>query len=95
VIETVISTYLLDGDFEREIERVGNLVFFVLLGVIGNGLYLRRARIAVAKVRAQLPEGGPGRLALLRNMGGTTWAPVVIGLVAFIILAIVAASIPD
>jgi hypothetical protein len=66
--------------------HIGSLLFTYLIssaaiGILGNGLLLRRIRIAAAQVRRQ--ESDPGRrLRLLSRQGGTSWfAPVVVVLV--------------
>lgn len=52
------------------------LSIMAAVGILGNGLYFRRVRMAVAEVRQQ--ESNPAkRLALLSARGGTSWlAPV-------------------
>jgi hypothetical protein len=93
--ESLVAEYAFGGDFERELSRLGNIVLWAVGGLVGNGLYLRRARLSVARARAQIPEESPGRLAYLGTLGGTSWVAVVIGLVGSIALGFAAAQIPD
>jgi hypothetical protein len=55
------------------------------IGLLGNGLYLRRIRIAVARARRSEPSLDR-RCYLLREQGGTSWFAVVILLLALLLL---------
>jgi Protein of unknown function (DUF2628) len=68
--ETVLG-YLVGLVAGRDVDRVFNAVGFAIVGTLGNGLYLRRARIAVAAARQAEPDL-ERRLALLRKKGGTS-----------------------
>lgn len=52
----------------------------LVIGLIGNGLYLRRARAAVSQARALIPEDLGGRQAWLTHQGGTSWWAVLAAL---------------
>jgi hypothetical protein len=56
---------------EPGLERISNLALVATCGALGNGLYLRRARLVVADARRAEPEL-ERRLALLRKKGGTS-----------------------
>ena len=93
--ETLITSYVVGAEFEREVSRVGDLLIAIATAIFGNAIYLRRARKKVAQARAQLPEGGEGRLAYLRTLGGTSWLAVVIGMACMVAFAVAMASLPD
>jgi uncharacterized protein DUF2628 len=65
------------------LDKVENIVIAVTMGLLGNGLYLRKARREIGRARAQ--EADPERrAALLKARGGTSW----IGLLVAIALGI-------
>jgi hypothetical protein len=69
-----------NGD-DRTLDLLLRAITGVTVGTLGNALYLRRARIAIARARR---EAGSleGALALLRLRGGTTWLwPVIAAIV--------------
>lgn len=49
-----------------------------VLGIVGNGLYLRKVRRALAEVASETDRDR--RQAALRRSGGTSWLAVVLGL---------------
>jgi len=59
------------------LSRAENVVIAVTIGMLGNGLYLRRARRVIADARAQEPDS-ERREALLRARGGISWLGLVI-----------------
>ena len=71
-------------------DRLLDFAVAFTVGMLGNGLYLRRARLAIASARAQEPD--PERRAeLLRARGGTSLIALLIGIAAFIALGVFAA----
>ncbi len=73
------------------IDKVENVVVAVTMGLLANGLYLRRAQRVIGNARAQEPDPAR-REALLRARGGTSWLGLLIGIAVSIALGIVAAS---
>ena len=63
----------------------------VLAGGTANFLLYRRAMAAVRVVSARVPGGDPA-LALLRKVGGTSWAAVGIGLVVMFLFRLATAG---
>jgi hypothetical protein len=55
------------------------------IGMLGNGLFLRRIRIAVAHVRSQELNSGR-RLHLLAEEGGTSWFALVYVVLLFLVV---------
>lgn len=81
----------------RPLDRLIQIALGVTVGVLGNGLYLRRAKIAVAAVRAQ--ESDPQRrLELIEKKGGTSWPAALLGTAGLVslgaLLAVLAAQAP-
>jgi hypothetical protein len=73
--------------------RTTDFAFALTMGFIANGLYRRRALAAVALAGSE-PDPDRRR-ALLASRGGTRWSSVLIGAVAFIALAVLAAQFLD
>jgi len=69
--------------------RVEDIAVAVTMGMLGNGLYLRRARRIIADVRAREPDP-ERREALLRARGGRSWLGILIAVVLTIAGAVVA-----
>lgn len=67
---------LVGGD-DRTLGRVVSIGTAAVVGALGNGLYLRRARRVIASVRALEPDP-ERRLALLRERGGVSWPWVIV-----------------
>ena len=63
----------------------------ILAGGTANFLLFRRAMTAVRVVGSRMP-GGDAALALLRKVGGTSWAAVGIGLVVMLLFRLAAAG---
>jgi hypothetical protein len=59
------------------LDKLENIVVAVAMGMIGNGLYLRRARRVIGNARAQEPDP-ERRTALLKARGGTSWIGLVV-----------------
>jgi hypothetical protein len=75
------------------LDTLENLVIAVTMGMLGNGLYLRRARRVIGNARAQEPDP-ERRAALLKARGGTSWIGLLVGVavcVGFGVLAAMAA----
>ena len=83
------------SEASRGIERIGNAVFAVVMGMIGNGLYLRRVRREVLRSRGLFPTDPEGQKAYLAKRGGTSWTATLIGLVLLVGLAILAGMVAD
>jgi hypothetical protein len=67
-------------DLTRALERVIQIVLAVTIGALGNGLYLRRAKIVVAAARARESDE-ERRQVLIRKAGGTSWVALLTGIV--------------
>jgi hypothetical protein len=83
------------AEASRGIERIGNAAFAVVMGMIGNGLYLRRARREVLESRRLLASDPQAQRAHLAKRGGTSWIAPLIGVAVFVVLAILAAMALD
>jgi hypothetical protein len=83
-----VSRFESAGAMSAALRSLSPLVLMAAWGTLGNGLYLRRIRATVAKVRQQ--ECDPKqRLTLLSARGGTSWfAPAI-----FVILHVVATAL--
>jgi len=86
VIESVTETNL------DAVDKVENFVVAVAMGMLANGLYLRKARRVIADVRAREPDP-ERRVALLEVRGGTSWLGLVLGLAVAIGLGVLAAMV--
>ena len=69
------------------VARVEDIAVAVTVGMIGNGLYLRRAQSVIGAARAQEPDP-ERREALLRARGGRSWSGFLIVLALTIALAV-------
>jgi len=72
-----------------QLDRVIQIVVGVAVGMLGNSLYLRRARRAIAAARAEEPDLARRRL-LLAQRGGTSFLLAMVGTVASVALAALA-----
>jgi hypothetical protein len=79
----------------RSIERFGNFVFAVVMGMIGNGLYLRRVRREVLQSRQLFSADPQGHRAHLAKRGGTSWIAALIGVAVLACVAVLAAMLED
>lgn len=73
----------------RDVDRLFSIAAFAVAGTLGNGLYLRRARLVVAAVRSAEPDL-ERRLVLLRKKGGTSILWPLLAAAALVALAMVA-----
>jgi hypothetical protein len=71
----VVAGTNLDG-----FDRVLNLGVAVAVGMLGNGLYLRKARRVITAARAEEPQG-ERRTYRLAARGGTSWLAAILGAV--------------
>jgi hypothetical protein len=85
----------LQAEATRSIERVGNFVFAVVMGMIGNGLYLRRVRREVLQSRRLFSADPQGHRTHLAKRGGTSWTAALIGVALLACVAVLAAMIED
>ncbi len=85
----------LQAESTRSIERFGNFVFAVVMGMIGNGLYLRRVRREVLQSRSLFSADPQGHRAHLAKRGGTSWTAALIGVAVLACVAVLAAMIAD
>jgi hypothetical protein len=69
------------------LERAVNLAVAIVVGSMGNGLYLRTARRVIAAARAEEPDP-QRRLALLAKRGGTSLLAVLVGFLGFVALSV-------
>lgn len=78
-VGTILWEYLLYAVsvlLKRDVQlgTLGNLALYIVgMGLLGNGLYLRRARLEVAEVRRAFPGDQMRQRAQLRQVGGTNW----------------------
>jgi hypothetical protein len=72
------------------LDKVVNLVVAVTMGMLGNGLYLRRAQREIGNARAREPDP-ERRTALLKARGGTSWIGVLVAIAVGIGLGFLAA----
>ena len=78
-VGTILWEYLLYGVsvlLKRDVQlgTLGNVALYVVgMGLLGNGLYLRRARLEVAEARRAYPGDQMRQRAQLRQVGGTSW----------------------
>jgi hypothetical protein len=80
VVEAVLGE-MVGAQAERFVERVSNFAYFFVMGAIGNGLYLRRARREVWESRRLCGTDLEKQRAHLGRRGGTSWIAAVIGAV--------------
>jgi len=74
----------------KSIDRATNVAFGAACGMLGNALYLRKTRRAIAEARAREPDLAKRR-ELLARLGGCSWLGPIIGIavsVAFTALAV-------
>jgi hypothetical protein len=83
------------AETSKGIERIGNAVFSVVMGMMGNGLYLRRARREVLESRRLLGADPQAQRAHLAKRGGTSWLAALIGVVVSLGLAILIIAVGD
>jgi Protein of unknown function (DUF2628) len=96
VIEGVAEAMLdVGAETSRGIERLGNAVFGLVMGMIGNGLYLRRARRVVLESRRLLGSDPQAQLAHLAKRGGTSWIAPLIAVAIGAVLAILVVMAAD
>jgi hypothetical protein len=67
------------------VDRLINFAVAATVGMLANGLYLRRARQVVGNARAQEPDP-QRRMELLRARGGTSWIALLLGIAMAIAL---------
>jgi Protein of unknown function (DUF2628) len=67
----------------KGLDRAVDLAVAVTMGMLGNGLYLRRAQRVIASARAQEPDP-ERRAALLKARGGTSWISSLLAVVFFL-----------
>jgi hypothetical protein len=79
---------LIGKDAGRTVSRIDSLALGLVVGFLGNWLYLRRARAAVA--RARLLATPAEQHAFLASRGGTSWLAVLISLVVSALVAFAA-----
>jgi hypothetical protein len=78
-VAEVLLQPVLGKEVAQLLSRLDNFLPVVVVGFLGNRLYLRRARAAVALAR---PLATPAdRHAFLAARGGTSWLAVFVGLV--------------
>jgi hypothetical protein len=80
----------LGSEATRSIERIGNFVFAAVMGMIGNGLYLRRVRREVLQSRRLFSADPQGQRAHLAKRGGTSWTAALIGVAVMACVAVLA-----
>ena len=80
----------LGSEATRSIERIGNFVFAAVMGMIGNGLYLRRVRREVLQSRRLFSADPQGQRAHLVKRGGTSWTAALIGVAVMACVAVLA-----
>jgi hypothetical protein len=68
------------------VDLIASLALSAMVGVLGNGLYLRRARRIIGAVRAETADP-ERRMRLLASRGGTSWLWALSGLVVVIVLS--------
>ena len=85
----------LQAESTRSIERFGNFVFAAVMGMIGNGLYLRRVRREVLQSRSLFSADPQGHTAHLAKRGGTSWTAALIGVAVLACVAVLAAMLAD
>lgn len=63
------------GSAVGTVDRITNYAFMAIMGIVGNGLYMRRARLVIAAARREESDE-ERRAELLRRRGGTRilWA---------------------
>jgi hypothetical protein len=74
------------------LDKLENFAFAVTMGMLANGLYLRRARRVIGNVRAQEPDP-ERRVALLEARGGTSWLGLLIAIAVSVGLGVLAATV--
>jgi Protein of unknown function (DUF2628) len=67
------------------VDRLTNFALAMTVGLLANGLYLRRARQVIGSARAQEPDA-QRRVELLRARGGTSWIALLLGIAVAIAL---------
>jgi hypothetical protein len=82
---------MIGKDNSATLSRIDNLVPVVALGILGNWLYLRRARDAIARTRHLATPAE--RHAFLAARGGTSWLAVLVGVGASVALVAAATMI--
>ena len=88
VLQGVVG-YLTEKNLDG-LDKVQNLVIAVTMGMLGNGLYLRRAKRVIGNARAQEPDP-ERRAALLRARGGTSWIGLLVAIAVGIGFGVLAA----
>ena len=87
VASSLLERYVLPTDMSRSVDLALSLAYGVAFGAVGNMLYLRRARLAIAAARADEPDS-KARMALLARRGGTSGAGVLVGVAAIVAVTI-------
>ncbi|MFB9864653.1 DUF2628 domain-containing protein [Rufibacter immobilis] len=87
LVERLIQTAGLTGGAALLANNAFTIGWSLLLGFIGNWLYLRQAHVQVQKVLAQAP-GQQAAFAQLQQLGGITFIPhiIVAALIAVLLL---------
>ena len=73
--------------------RLESAAIAVTIGMLGNGLYLRRAKRVIAAARAEEPDS-ERREALLRARGGSSWLGVLLAVALFAAWSVLASMAP-
>jgi hypothetical protein len=78
VVESMVATWL--GRETLLGIWLDMLLYSVVLGLLGNFLYVRRARLEVGEARRKFPDDQARQTAQLSSVGGTSWWWVLAGL---------------
>jgi hypothetical protein len=66
-------------------DTIGDLLLFsIAMGALGNALYIRRARLEARQARAVHPGDPTWQRARLKEVGGTSWWWVLVGIGALV-----------
>jgi hypothetical protein len=88
LLEALLA-YVLGRGASDAMSRLDNAALGLAAGFLGNTLYLRRARAAVADARARHPDSPAEQQAFLAARGGTSWLAVFLGLTGSVALILV------
>jgi hypothetical protein len=85
LLETLLA-YVVGRETRDTMSRLDNVGLGLAAGFLGNSLYLRRARAAVAAARARHPDSAAEQQAFLAACGGTSSLAVFLGVTGSVAL---------
>jgi hypothetical protein len=93
MVEGLLRKWPAAGGATRSIERFGNFVFAAVMGMIGNGLYLRRSGARCCSRGACSPRVRRATGPTWRSAGGTSWTAALIGVAVLACVAVLGAML--